>query len=220
MVSYRGTVLTPQEAPPLAASLRAQGYAVPERASPEDPEPPPPPLRKRPSPVTWYEDSELKRRHRELVMVGMERARQLGKRIGRPPVTERDGFPQRFAAVVERIGSGGLSLRRAAKELEIGFATLKRLLDAPMPPEATPAAYNREESSFSPVHVKIVHHNKPVGKVAGGVGSCPPCPRASPRHQPASPTRDDASHLFRKEAQATAVSDEYAEQAPCTTLLT
>ncbi len=217
LVSYRGTVLTPQEAPPLAASLRAQAYAVPKSAAPEDPEPPPPPIRKRPSPVTWYEDSELKRRHRELVVEGMERARQLGKRIGRPSVTERDGFPQRFAAVAERIGPGGLSLRRAAKELEIGFATLKRLLDAPMPPEATPAA---QGSSFSPVHVKIVHHNKPVGKVAGGMGGCPPCPQASPLHQAASPNRDDASQMCRKEAQATAMSDEYAERAPRTTLLT
>ena len=220
LVSYRGTVLTPQEAPPLAASLRAQAYAAPKSAAPEDPELPTPAIRKRPSPVTWYEDSELKRRHRELVMVGMERARQLGRRIGRPPVTERDGFPQRFAAVVERIGSGGLSLRRAAKELEIGFATLKRLLDAPMPPEATPAAYNREESSFSPVHVKIVHHNKPVGKVAGGMGGCPPCPRVSPRPQAASPTRNDSSHLCRKEAQSTGASDEYAGQAPRMMLLT
>ena len=228
LVSYRGTVLTPQEAPPLATSLRARAYVVPESAPAEEPEPPPPPIRKRPSPVTWYEDSELKRRHRELVMVGMERARQLGKRIGRPPVTERDGFTQRFAAVVKRIGPGGLSLRQAAKELEIGFATLKRLLDAPVlpdalsgsPPEATPVVDNGGASSFSPVHLKIVNHNKPVGKVAGGVGSCPLCPQASPRRQAASPTQDDASHLCRKEAQTTAVSDEYAEQAPRTTLLT
>ncbi len=129
-------------------------------------------------------------------------------------------FLNGFAAMVEHIGPGGLSLRRAAKELEIGFATLKRLLDAPMPPEATPAAHNREGSSFSPVHVKIVHHNKPVGKVAGGMGGCPPCPQASPRHQAASPTRNDSSHLCRKEAQSTGASDEYAEQAPGTVLLT
>ena len=109
--------------------------------------------------VIWYEDSELKRRHRELVKAGMERARQLGKRIGRPSVTERDGFPQRFAAVVERIGPGGLSLRQAAKELEIGFRTLKRLLDAGMPPDAlretpagpTPAIHNGEVISFRKV---------------------------------------------------------------------
>ena len=69
------------------------------------------------------------RRHGELVKKGMERARQQGDRIGRPRVTERDGFAQRFAAVVERLGPGGLSRRRAAKELDIGCATLKRLLD-------------------------------------------------------------------------------------------
>ncbi|MSQ35508.1 MAG: recombinase family protein [Dehalococcoidia bacterium] len=68
--------------------------------------------------------------HRELVRAGMERARQQGKRIGRPRVTERSEFPQRYAAVAGRIGPGGLSRRQAAKELGIGYATLKRLLDA------------------------------------------------------------------------------------------
>jgi DNA invertase Pin-like site-specific DNA recombinase len=84
--------------------------------------------------MIWYEDSELKGRHRELVKAGMERARKLGKRIGRPPVTERDGFVERFREVVERIGPGGLSRRQAARELDIGLATLKRLLDAGEPP--------------------------------------------------------------------------------------
>ena len=167
LVSYRGTVLTPQEAPPLAASLRAQARAIPEDISPgiagpeqmpEDPGPSTPAFGKRPSPVTWYEDSELKRRHREFVKVGMEGARQLGKRIGRPSVTERDGFNQRFAAVVERIGPGGPSLRQAAKELEIGFATLKRLLDPPelpdalsgSPPEAKPTCLSPRRTRQTP----------------------------------------------------------------------
>ena len=169
LVSHRGTVLTPQEAPPLASSLRAQAQAIPEdvhpvAAAPEetpgwDHEPSAPAMGEPAPHVIWYEDSELKRRHRELVKAGMERARQLGKRIGRPSVTERDGFPQRFAAVVERIGPGGLSLRQAAKELEIGFRTLKRLLDAGMPPDAlretpagpTPAIHNGEVISFRKV---------------------------------------------------------------------
>ncbi len=60
----------------------------------------------------------------------MERARQQGKRIGRPRVSERPEFEQQFTAVVERIGLGGLSRRQAARELGIGFATLKRLLDS------------------------------------------------------------------------------------------
>jgi len=168
LVSYRGTVLTPQEASPLAASLRAQAHGIPEDVSPVAPppeltpgwdhEPSAPAVGERPSPVIWYEDSELKRRHRELVKVGMERARQLGKRIGRPRVTDRDGFPQRFAAVAECIGPGGLSLRQAAKELDIGFATLKRLLDARMPADtlrgALPAVHNGagELVQIDPVH--------------------------------------------------------------------
>jgi hypothetical protein len=39
-----------------------------------------------------------------------------------------------FSGVVERIGPEGLSLRQAARELDIGFATLKRLLDTGRPP--------------------------------------------------------------------------------------
>ncbi len=65
---------------------------------------------------------------------GMERARQQGKRIGRPRVSERPEFLQRFRAVVERIGPSGLSRRQAAKELAIGYATLKRLLDSQRKP--------------------------------------------------------------------------------------
>ena len=64
----------------------------------------------------------------------MERARQQGKRIGRPSVTERDGFSQQFEAVVERLEQGGISRRQAARQLAIGYATLKRLLDARLYP--------------------------------------------------------------------------------------
>lgn len=67
---------------------------------------------------------------RERVKAGMERARRQGKRIGRPKVTDRRGFKNRFGAVLERLRSGELSRRKAAKELNIGYATLKRLLDA------------------------------------------------------------------------------------------
>jgi hypothetical protein len=78
----------------------------------------------------WYEDSARKQVHRDLVVAGMERARLQGKRIGRPRVNERPEFEKRFAAVVERIGPGGISRRQAARELGIGYATLKRLLDS------------------------------------------------------------------------------------------
>ena len=143
LVSYRGKLLTPVEAPALATELRARAATGP--MMPADlypPEPIPEEEAATCKPETgrgwdgeWYEDEAKKRTHRELVLAGMARAKQQGKRIGRPKVTERPEFPQRFAAVAERIGPGGLSRRQAARELAIGDATLKRLLDAqPQPP--------------------------------------------------------------------------------------
>ena len=67
---------------------------------------------------------------RERVKAGMDRARRQGKRIGRPKVTDKRGFKNRFGAVLVRLRSGEISRRKAAKELNIGYATLKRLLDA------------------------------------------------------------------------------------------
>ncbi|MBI4235864.1 MAG: recombinase family protein [Chloroflexi bacterium] len=67
---------------------------------------------------------------RERVRAGMERARRQGHRIGRPRVTDRPGFERRYGAVLERLRDGQVSRRRAALELGIGYATLKRLLDA------------------------------------------------------------------------------------------
>ena len=66
---------------------------------------------------------------RERVKAGMERARRQGHRIGRPRVIDRRGFQKRFGAVLERLLAGKLSRRKAAQELGIGYATLKRLLD-------------------------------------------------------------------------------------------
>lgn len=66
---------------------------------------------------------------RERVTADMDRARRQGKRIGRPKVTERRGFNSRFAAMSHRLDAGDISRRQAAKELGIGYATLKRLLD-------------------------------------------------------------------------------------------
>jgi DNA invertase Pin-like site-specific DNA recombinase len=63
-----------------------------------------------------------------MVKAGMQQAREHGKHIGRPPVTERPEFILRFAATKERLSRGELSRRRAAKELGIGYATLARLL--------------------------------------------------------------------------------------------
>ena len=135
---HKGKVLAPGEAPPLAASLRARTHTVPEAGlytdltpycpALKDPDPGAGTCNSKPK-VIWYEDSEMMAIHRELVKSGMQRARQQGKRIGRPRVSERPGFSERFAAVVGRIGPGGLSRRQAARELAIGYATLKRLLD-------------------------------------------------------------------------------------------
>ena len=66
---------------------------------------------------------------RERVKAGMDRARRQGHRIGRPRVTDRRGFNRRFGDILERLRSGEISRRSAAKELGIGYATLKRLLD-------------------------------------------------------------------------------------------
>ena len=69
----------------------------------------------------------------ERVKAGMDRARRQGKRIGRPRVTDRPGFKKRFGAVLGRLSEGDISRRKAAQELGIGYATLKRLMDAQHP---------------------------------------------------------------------------------------
>ena len=76
---------------------------------------------------------------RERVKAGMDRARKEGRRIGRPRVTDRRGFKARFGAVMERLSRGEISRRKAAVELGIGYATLKRLLDrgVAVPPEGS-----------------------------------------------------------------------------------
>ncbi len=70
---------------------------------------------------------------RERVKAGMDRARRQGRQIGRPRVMDRKGFKKRFGAILERLNGGSISRRQAAKELNIGYATLKRLLDAQSP---------------------------------------------------------------------------------------
>jgi DNA invertase Pin-like site-specific DNA recombinase len=67
---------------------------------------------------------------RERVKAGMDRARRQGKQIGRPRVTDRRGFKNRFGAILERLYDGSISRRQAAQELKIGYATLLRLLEA------------------------------------------------------------------------------------------
>ena len=66
---------------------------------------------------------------RERVKAGMDRARKQGHKIGRPKVTDRREFNANLVAMLERLKLGSISRRRAALELGIGYATLKRLLD-------------------------------------------------------------------------------------------
>ena len=73
---------------------------------------------------------------RERVKAGMDRARRQGRQIGRPRVTDRRGFNKRFGDILERLNGGDISRRQAAIELGIGYATLKRLLDAQSSEEA------------------------------------------------------------------------------------
>ncbi len=65
---------------------------------------------------------------KERVKAGMERARKQGHKIGRPRVIDRRGFKRRFGVVLERLQQGTISRGQAAKELEIGYATLLRLI--------------------------------------------------------------------------------------------
>ncbi len=127
-------VLTPQQAPPLAAELRSYISAPPVGPFELDPRPQRQRVPKPAGPLAggtvWYEDTERKDLHSKLVREGMERARQDGKRIGRPKVSENPGFEDNFNAVVELIDDGTLSRRKASVRLGIGYATLKRLLDA------------------------------------------------------------------------------------------
>ena len=128
-VSYRGKVLTPGEAPPLAAELRALG-ALPllspvyEPEEPEKPEMPPsqPQIRR-----MWYEDSELRRLHGEQTKAGLVKARERGKRLGRPKVDETPGFELRSSSIFKRISSGEINRAQAAKELGISSGTLQRV---------------------------------------------------------------------------------------------
>ena len=45
--------------------------------------------------------------------------------IDRPRVRDRPGFDRRFGAILKRLNGESISRCRAAKELEIGYPTLK-----------------------------------------------------------------------------------------------
>lgn len=133
LVKCDGKVLTPEQAPPLAAHLRSYINAPPVIPFALDPVPVrirvPKPKGPLAGDTIWYEDPVRKGIHSKMVREGMERAKLDGKHIGRPRVTGRDGFKESFERVVQHLNAGTLSRRKAAKELGVGYATLKRLLD-------------------------------------------------------------------------------------------
>jgi len=139
LACYREKILTPQDAPPLAATLRAQANEIPDYPVLWK-EPPPPKVRKRRTrtrvrlgplagDTIWYEDLVRRNKHRELTRAGMERARQAGKLIGVLRVEEREGFVERFAPVLVQLEQKAITRRQAARELSISGPTLKRVLD-------------------------------------------------------------------------------------------
>ena len=145
-VSYQGRVLTPGGAPPLAAELRNLAMLpIPSPIyEPEEPEEEKlSPIRPQPRRI-WYEDSELRRLHGEQTRAGLIRARERGRRLGRPKVEELPGFEQRFAGIFEQITSGEITHTQAAKELAISPGTLKRVLDGwtPLPSTFPDGFYN------------------------------------------------------------------------------
>jgi len=64
------------------------------------------------------------------VREGMKLAASRGAKIGRPKVTDRPTFVRKWPAVHAQVLAGTLSQRKAARDLKIGVATLKRMLDA------------------------------------------------------------------------------------------
>jgi transposase len=154
LACYQGKILTPQDAPPLAVTLRDQQNNSPNHlALWKEPLPPKPPrVRKRKwryrkyiGPLTgdthWTEDPVRRSKHSEWTKAGIERARQAGKQIGMIPVEEREGFADRFAPVFAQLEQKTITRKQAAKALGISCPTLKRILDGqPTPTRRKPVA--------------------------------------------------------------------------------
>jgi transposase len=139
LACYKGKLLTPQGAPPLAATLRTQASNVPDHPAMWK-EPPLPRVRvyrnrKRVwvGPLEndrfWWKDPVKKIKHSELTKAGLERARQAGKNVSSHKVEDREGFAERFAPVLEKLEQKSITRKQAAKELGISGPTLKRILD-------------------------------------------------------------------------------------------
>jgi hypothetical protein len=142
LACYQEKIITPQDAPPLAATLRAQAHYVPNHpALWKEPPPPKPPRvrkwrkrnRKWVGPLAgdgnWLEDPVRRNKHRELTRAGMERARQAGKQIGMLPVEEQEGFAEKFTPILAQLEQKAITRKQAARQLGVSGPSLKRLLD-------------------------------------------------------------------------------------------
>jgi hypothetical protein len=138
LACYKGKILTPQDAPPLAATLRAKAKETPDYpAMWQEPPPPKPPRvrkwRKRKGPLEndrfWWRDPVKRGKHSELTKAGMERARQAGSLIGVLRAEDREGFAEKFAMIFPLLEQKTTTRKRAASELGISGPTLKRVLD-------------------------------------------------------------------------------------------
>jgi hypothetical protein len=160
LACYQGKILTPQDAPPLAATLRAQANNIPNYPAMWK-EPPPPKLprvrkwRKRnrvwvgpfAGDKLWWKDPVKRNRHSELTRAGLERARQAGKRVTTLKVEEREGFAEKFAPVLEQLEKKSINRRQAAEKLGISGPTLKRVLDdRPAATRLVPAGDNERNA--------------------------------------------------------------------------
>ena len=64
----------------------------------------------------------------ERVKAGMDRTRRQGVHLGRPPVTARPEFAERWARVRTELEAGRISQWEAARRVDCGYATVLRLL--------------------------------------------------------------------------------------------
>ena len=164
LVSYRGKILTPEDGPPLAAALRASATSpvVPMDVWPPEkessrvtrPKPPPGPLAGEP---IWYEDAGKKRMHRDLVRAGMEQARQQGRHIGRPRLTDQvdaqfvgerrsqgESWRQIYLAHPPVRSTSGRMVKPSIGSIRRAVETRGRLAVVPPDQTTTPPATDRE----------------------------------------------------------------------------
>jgi transposase len=141
LACYKGKILTPQDAPPLAATLRTKAEDISEYPALWKEPKTTKPLKERRrrkrryfgplvGDTMWWEDPARKQLHSELTRAGLERARQAGKNVSSHKVENREGFAERFAPVLVKLERKAITRKQAAQELGISGPTLKRILDS------------------------------------------------------------------------------------------